>query len=135
MADVGVHLVFFLFGVFFNQYRSLNCCTVLSGKVFLQFLLCYNRTDTLLVTEYFLTSTNVMEVSVCLSVFLIQFYLLNYQEDLHVFRCFACCFFIPCGRILLWRRRVSLLLDVGTVRYVVLHCFFHRVVITVRAFG
>jgi len=25
--------------VFFNRYRSLDCCTVLSGKVFLQFLL------------------------------------------------------------------------------------------------
>ena len=37
---------------------------VLSGKVFLQFLLlCYNRMDTFLVTEFFLTSTNVMGVS------------------------------------------------------------------------
>jgi len=40
--------------VLFNRYRSLDCCTVLSGKVFLQFLLlCYNRTDTFLVTELF----------------------------------------------------------------------------------
>ena len=39
---------------------------VLSGKVFLQFLLlCYNRMDTFLVTEFFLTSTNLMEVSFC----------------------------------------------------------------------
>ena len=34
------HIWFFLFGVFFfNLYRFLDCCTVLSGKVFLQFLL------------------------------------------------------------------------------------------------
>jgi len=41
--------------VFFNRYRSLDCCTVLSGKDFLLFLLlCHNRTDTFLVTEFFL---------------------------------------------------------------------------------
>jgi len=37
--------------VFVNRYRSLDCCTVLSGKIFLQsLLLCYNRTDTFLLT-------------------------------------------------------------------------------------
>ena len=50
--------------VFINWYRSLDCCTLLSGKVFLQILLlCYNRTNTFLVTEYFLTPTIVMEIS------------------------------------------------------------------------
>ena len=45
--------------VFFNRYRFLDCCTVLSGKVFLQsLLLCCNGTDMILVTEFFLTTTN-----------------------------------------------------------------------------
>jgi len=49
--------------VFINRCRSLDCCTVLSGKVSLQILLlCCNRTDTFLVTEFFLTTTIVMEV-------------------------------------------------------------------------
>ena len=48
--------------LFINPYRSLDCCTVLSGKVFLQILLCYNRTDMFPVTEIFLTTTIVIEV-------------------------------------------------------------------------
>jgi len=50
--------------VFINRYCCLDCCTVLSGKVFLQImLLCYNRMDMFLVTEFFfLTPTIVMEV-------------------------------------------------------------------------
>jgi hypothetical protein len=41
--------------VFIDRYRSLDCCMVLSSKVSLQILsLCYNRTDTFLVTEFFL---------------------------------------------------------------------------------
>jgi len=52
--------------VFSNRYRSLDCCTVFSGKVFLQFLLlCYSRTDMFLVNEFLLTSTNVLEVIFC----------------------------------------------------------------------
>ena len=39
MADVGVRLFYYLIRivVFFNRYRSPDCCKVLSGKVFLQF--------------------------------------------------------------------------------------------------
>ena len=49
--------------MFVNRYRSLDCCTVLTGKVLLHILLsCYNRTDTFPVTEFFLTTTIVMEV-------------------------------------------------------------------------
>jgi len=49
--------------VFINRYRSLDCCTVLSGIVFLQILFFrYNRTDKFLVTEFFLTTTIVIEV-------------------------------------------------------------------------
>ena len=49
--------------MFINRYRSLDCCTVLSGKGSLQILLlCYIRTDTFLVTEFFLTTRIVMEV-------------------------------------------------------------------------
>ena len=52
--------------VFSTRYRCLDCCTVLLGKVFLQFLLlCCNRSDTFLVTEFLLTITIVMEVSFC----------------------------------------------------------------------
>jgi len=69
MADVGVRLFFFYLiriVVFFNRYRSLDCCTVLLGKFFLQFLLlCCNRADTFLVTEFFLTTAIVMEVNFC----------------------------------------------------------------------
>ena len=84
--------------VFFNRYRSLDCCTVLSGKVFLQFLLlCYNRTDTFLVTEFFLTTAIVMEVSFCFVCRVCNS--INYQKDLYVIHCFfAVFFFIPCGR-------------------------------------
>ena len=41
MADFGVPLFFYLIRivVFSTRYRCLDCCTVLSGKVFLQFLL------------------------------------------------------------------------------------------------
>ena len=47
--------------VFINRYRSLDCCTVLSGKVSLQILLlCYNRTDTFLVTEFFFLATTIV---------------------------------------------------------------------------
>jgi len=50
--------------VFSSRYRCLDCCTVLSGKVFLQFLLlCFKRTDTFLVTDFLLTTTIVMEVT------------------------------------------------------------------------
>ena len=52
--------------MFSTRYRPLDCCTVLSGKDFLQFLLlCCNRTDTFLVTEFVLTTTIVMEVGFC----------------------------------------------------------------------
>jgi len=66
MADVGV-LLFFLIRifVFINLYRSLECCTVLSGKCLLQILLlCYNSSDTFLVTEFFLATTIATEVCV-----------------------------------------------------------------------
>ena len=64
MADVGVVLFFLLIMIvlFINRYRFLDCWMVLSGKVSLEILLCYNRTDTFLVTEFFLTTTIIMKV-------------------------------------------------------------------------
>jgi len=48
--------------VFINRYSSVDCCTVLSGKVSLQNVLsCYNRTEKFRVTECFVTTTIVME--------------------------------------------------------------------------
>ena len=48
--------------MFINRCRSVDCCTVLSGTVSLQILLLCYRTDTFLVTEFFLTTAIVMEV-------------------------------------------------------------------------
>jgi len=84
---------------FFNRYGSLDCCTVLSGKFFpLQFLLlCYNRTDIFVITEFFLTTTNVMEVGFCL-VFGFVILLIKLSERLTRIALFRPLFFIPRGR-------------------------------------
>ena len=119
--------------VFIKRYRSLYCCTVLSGKDSLQILLlCCDRTDTFLVTEFFLTTTIVMGVR-----FLgLYFCWLNYQKDLHVLRCFVCCSFIPCGLTCsttwIWVPSPGCWHCFDTLFYT---DFVHRVVTTVRALG
>ena len=93
MADVVARLVFFLFGVFFNQYRSLDCCTVLSGKVFLKFLL--------------------WRISLfCLFFFHSLWSDQFYSVGVRTFWMLALCVML-----------FYTILDVGTVRYVVLYCF------------
>ena len=66
------HFQFILFGAFFNQYRSLDCCKLLSGKVFQQLLLCYHRTYTLLITEYFNVNKNPTDATVCRYLFTVK---------------------------------------------------------------
>ena len=123
--------------MFFKRYRSLDCCTALSGKAFLQFLLlCYNRTDMFLETGlFFLTTTIVMEVSFVLFVGFVIL-LIKLSERLTRISLFFPLFFHSLWSDLFYKVDVCTFCWMLTLFDILFDIvFIHRVVITVRAFG